>query len=110
MQVLYSQFVALLDQGRVTTARLESGSSRIYFDVKPEEASASTEAPASSSSSPAVAKGRGVTMTQPLQVNNLAAAVAAGASGNGLMSSELGQSGATAAFKHKFQRQFFLKV
>mmetsp|Transcript_4482 Transcript_4482/g.12213 ORF Transcript_4482/g.12213 Transcript_4482/m.12213 type:complete len:653 (-) Transcript_4482:463-2421(-) len=46
-EVLYSQFVTLLDSNRVKAARLESGTGRMYFELYPKE----QPAPASSSSS-----------------------------------------------------------
>lgn len=42
--MLYSSFVHLLDTGRVRAARLESGTSRLYFDLRPRDTAATTTA------------------------------------------------------------------
>jgi cell division protease FtsH len=49
-EVLYSDLLALVDQGRVRAARLEAGTSRVYFDVVAEEGA--TAAAASTSAKP----------------------------------------------------------
>jgi hypothetical protein len=55
-EVLYSDFVALLDAGKVKTARLEAASSKVLFEVHPQDAAgASTAAAAGAKGSKAAA-------------------------------------------------------
>jgi hypothetical protein len=54
-EVLYSDFVALLDAGKVKTARLEAASSRVLFEVHPQDAAASATTAAGAKGSKAAA-------------------------------------------------------
>ena len=91
LQVLYSQFVTLLEEGKVQTSRLESGTSRVYFDVKP---SAETVTASTTATSSAAA-------TAPSSM------VDSRASSSGVTATTT----ATSNIAHqKFQRQFFIKV
>ena len=36
MQVVYSQFRGLVDQGKVASARFDESSQRVYFELRPE--------------------------------------------------------------------------
>ncbi len=54
-QVLYSDFVTLLDGGRVRAARLEAGTSRLFFDIHlptPQQQAAAAAAAAASAAMP----------------------------------------------------------
>lgn len=60
--MLYSDFVHLLDLGHVRAARLESGTSRLYFDIRikepvPAAPAAATPAPAAPLAAPSGKKG-----------------------------------------------------
>jgi len=44
-EVMYSSFVKLLDSNRVRAARLESGTGKMYFDLKPQEAAQPAASP-----------------------------------------------------------------
>jgi hypothetical protein len=50
-EVLYSDFVTLLDSGKVKAARLEAASSKLTFELHPQEAAAAAAAAAGASSS-----------------------------------------------------------
>jgi hypothetical protein len=95
LQVLYSQFVKLLEEGKVQTARLESGTSRVYFDVIPPE---ETESPAAASTSSAAA-------TRPTsEIDSRTSTATATTTGTP------DAAAASNVARQKFQRQFFIKV
>ena len=75
-EVLYSEFVTLLDTGKVRSARLESGNSRLVFDVNLPSAAeaqaasapvASTSGRGSAASAKAAAEAAASTATQQQQ-------------------------------------------
>lgn len=94
LQVLYSQFVTLLEEGKVQTSRLESGTSRVYFDVKQPSAETVT-ASTTATSSAAAATPSSMEETRALSSGATATTTATATS---------------SAVNHKFQRQFFIKV
>lgn len=55
-EMLYSDFVTLLTQRRVNSARLESGTNRLYFDVKPAEPAPAAAAAAAEGGAAAAAQ------------------------------------------------------
>jgi hypothetical protein len=54
-EVLYSDFVALLDAGKVKTTRLEAASSKVLFELHPQDAAAASTAAAGAKGSKAAA-------------------------------------------------------
>lgn len=113
-QVLYSAFVTLLDEGRVKAARLESGTSRLYFDLKAqtEVASASATA-ATAATAAAVAVEAAASSSAPVtaQVSPAAAAVAGtpAASTSGPSAAAAPTSSAVTV-PHRMQRHAYIKV
>jgi hypothetical protein len=116
-QVLYSQFVALLDEGKVQAARLESGTSKLYFDVKFNEAStASTSEATESAAAEIVSK----TKQDSAKASTASTSTAPTKSGVTVASTSTPQptatttstssSGAASTFAHKMQKQYFIKV
>ena len=118
-QVLYSQFVALLDEGKVKAARLESGTSRIYFDLKMSEAAASapTAAMAATAVQNAASSAAGAVSVATAPLVPSASTATVGESATSASSSMAAAaaatttvSGATSTARHMMQKQYFIKV
>ncbi|GLC60747.1 hypothetical protein PLESTB_001666400 [Pleodorina starrii] len=127
-EVLYSDFVTLLDGGRVRAARLEAGTSRLYFDVvvrqqqpqqqpfQPQQQPQPTQAaptvpavpavPAAAAAAAAGAATATATVAAPSAASPPAAAAAAATAAAAAASS------ATAAgvVRQRFQKIFFIKL
>jgi hypothetical protein len=125
LQVLYSTFVSMLDEGRVKAARLESGTSKLYFDLKLEEEASSTAAAAASVAVAAAAvatpapimaikRGRGAPEPAPAPVAAASSVVlgqdAAAAMLASAEASSVAVPASTAKPVHRMQKQFFIKV
>ncbi|KAG2498816.1 hypothetical protein HYH03_003009 [Edaphochlamys debaryana] len=115
-EVLYSDFVTLLDTGRVRAARLEAGTSRLYFDVvRPPTPAPAAATPAATAAAPAalaatatVATAAATAVPAALAAAAPAAAEAAAAS----TSAAVGSSTAVAAApqRQRFLKQFYIKL
>lgn len=96
-QILYSDLISLIDSSRVRSARLESGTSRLYFDLKPEAAAAAAASTSAASGKAAAA----------------AAAAASTATATAASASEASTSGSgveLAADKAKAKRRYYVKA
>ncbi|GAX80849.1 hypothetical protein CEUSTIGMA_g8284.t1 [Chlamydomonas eustigma] len=112
-EVLYSQFVALLDEGKVQAARLESGTSKLYFDVKFNEATASTSdtsgsAAESVSKATDIAKAPAVASTPTSK--SAAPTTSTSSPETSALTASTSSSGAASTFTHKMQKQYFIKL
>jgi hypothetical protein len=97
-EVLYSEFVTLLDTGKVRSARLESGNSRLVFDVNlPAAAEADAAAAPVASTS-----GRSKSSSAKVAAEKSVAAAAAAESAALQQQQQTGRS--------KASRKFFIKV
>lgn len=116
-QVLYSTFVSLLDQGKVRAARLESGSSRLYFEMAPQpeaEAAEAATAATAAANTPAAAGKAAKAAAKQSAVPAEATAVAVAGAGAGPTAAATAAPtvmAAAAAAKHgAMQRQFYIKL
>lgn len=106
-QVLYSDFVTALERGRVRAVRLESGTGRVYFDMKPRE-----EAPAAATAETTAAAAAGAAVTAEVAAGATAAASTAP------LPTDAAATTATAATASappaqglmRFRRQFMVKM
>jgi hypothetical protein len=94
-EVLYSDFVTLIDQKRVRAARLEAGTGKVYFDINLPAASAATAATP------------GQQQQQQQKGGKAAAAAAAAAAGQ---HQQQGASVLPAGAKPSLSRHFYVKV
>lgn len=113
-QVLYSAFVTLLDEGRVKAARLESGTGRLYFDLKAQTEVASASATAATAATAAVvAMEVAASSSAPVtaQVSPAAATMTAtpAASTSGPSAAAASASSAVTV-PHRMQRHAYIKV
>ncbi|GIL68519.1 hypothetical protein Vafri_21788 [Volvox africanus] len=117
-EVLYSDFVTLLDTGRVRAARLEAGTSRLYFDVTRPQPPPSVAAaqPGSTASEVAAAAPTAATTASPPATAMAAAASTASATASGTGASAITQTSApsaaaaSAAVRQRFLKQFYIKL
>ncbi|GLI66848.1 hypothetical protein VaNZ11_010831 [Volvox africanus] len=119
-EVLYSDFVTLLDAGRVRAARLEAGTSRLYFDVTRPQPPPSVVLPqqGSVSSEVATAAAMAATTTSPPATALAAASSAASATDSGTGASAATQTSApsaaaasaSASVRQRFLKQFYIKL
>lgn len=96
-EVLYSDFVSLLEESRVRSARLESGTSRIYFDLKAAAQAEAAEAAVAGKAAPAAA--RASSKAAPAQAAATAAAAA-----------QASQPQASASQRAVSSRRFYIKL
>ncbi|KAG2454133.1 hypothetical protein HYH02_001169 [Chlamydomonas schloesseri] len=122
-EVLYSDFVTMLDGGRVRAARLEAGTSRLYFDVKPLQPppGAATAAAAAAATAAAATTAAVVGSTEAAvaaasaggaEAGAAATAAAAGASSGAATAAGSSAAAATAAAapRARFQKQYYIKL
>jgi hypothetical protein len=126
LQVLYSDLVTLLEGGRVRAARLEAGTSRLFFDVTrptppqqqqqvlqpaaaaaPAESAPAVEATAALAAAAAGSVGAAATPPQP--TSSALAAAAPGSSG-AAVGSGAAAGASSAALRQRFQKQFYVKL
>ncbi|KAG2432568.1 hypothetical protein HXX76_008912 [Chlamydomonas incerta] len=119
-EVLYSDFVTMLDVGRVRAARLEAGTSRLYFDVKPLQPPPGAAAVAATAAATATAAVVGSTEAAvAASAGGAAAGSAAAAAGAATAATAAGAAGAApagaaaaaaAAPRSRFQKQYYIKL
>lgn len=104
--MLYSDFVQLLDTSRIRAARLEAGTGRLYFHLRPQEASSTSVSPPSA---PA-----GVPASPAAAPATQAAAVAPGltiaGTAQAASSASPAAAAASATARMPFVRQFYIKL
>lgn len=97
-QVLYSQFVTLLDAKKVKAARLESGTGRLYFELQSNSQLSSTaSAGPSTSTSGQPAAQAAAPMTSLAQASSQTSAPSSSSTANILQTAEASTSAAPAA-------------
>ncbi|WIA09955.1 hypothetical protein OEZ85_010168 [Tetradesmus obliquus] len=99
-EVLYSDFMTLVESGRVRAARLEAASSKLYFECQPVAAAAAAAAPASSSAAQASTRNS----KQPQQP------AAAAAAGTSTAAAAAAAAVLPAASKRPLRKSFYVKL
>lgn len=129
-QVLYSDFVALLDTNRVRAARLESGTGKLYFDIRhtpqPQQQAMAAAAPAAAAAAElpaaaALAAAASKPAAPALAAASMASSAAATASTSGAPAALAEASAAapqlpaaavaaSSAARQRFVKQFYIKL